>query len=279
MESLAVLDRVQLGPQKREISGEFHPLELVAVVSTDRESAGRLLTAIEFDERVYRYARILAPQNAVAPRLTVQSLVAKVSGQSHTSMAVNQALVLAGMDHQRRDLARDRLGPRLELAQLLAVTADLVLAPYCFDQCSPWEIDPVFEALRGQKAAVYATNRLDLVELADRVIVLHESQVAFWGSLDQLRRAVLPPTYKLVANDASTARAIATSFEVELQETTDGWIFRAPDGQEIAAKLLTHGYGTVQAVIEKLPSLKLVLQAVIENAEFGIPLGSQASRQ
>lgn len=267
---------MQLEPHKREISGELHPLELVAVVSTDRESALRLLSAIEFDERVYRYARIVAPQNAVAPRLTVQSLVAKVSGQSHTSMAVNQALVLAGMDHQRRDLARERPGPRLELAQLLAVSADLVLAPYCFDQCSPWEIDPVFDSLRGQKAAVYATNRLDLVELADRVIVLHESQLAFWGTLDQLRRAVLPPTYKLLANDASTAQAIATSFEIELQQTDDGWIFRAPCGQEIAAKLLTQGYGAVQAVIEKLPSLKQVLQAVIENAEFGIPLGSKA---
>ncbi|MBL8047210.1 MAG: hypothetical protein JNJ45_00880 [Chthonomonas sp.] len=276
MDALAVVDRITLRAGGREISGRLEVGSLVAVLSPQDATALRFLEALALDDRVFRYGRFATPATDFAPRMTVQAAVAKAGDLAVTRIEVSEALVLAGVDGIRRQHAREHKGPRLELAQAVTNRADLMILPYSLDTLTPWELEPVLAAVRGDRSVLVATRRLDVLELADTVIVLHEDQLAFWGSLDQLRRAVLPPTYRLVAKDASAARGIVESFRVQMTETPDGWVFRSEHGQEIAAKLLTQGYGRIEAVIERLPSLKDVLQAVIEHAERGVPLGRKS---
>lgn len=275
MESVAVLDRVALRPGGPEISLEIPAKSVTAVLSPDGASAARLLRAIEAHERSYRTGEVFAPRTDFAPRMTVQAAVAKASEHSATSIEVSEALVHSGLANVRRELASAHAGPRLSLAQAIASPADLVLVPYSLDVATAWDSPSLLAALRRDRAVAFATVRLDLLEMADHVVVAHQDALAFAGTLDQLRRAVLPPTYKLVAKDASAARGLVESFRVSLTETDEGWVFRSDQGQAIAAKLLTHGYGRIEAVIERLPSLREALQAVIEHAEHGLPLGRE----
>ena len=100
----------------------------------------------------------------------------------------------------------------------------------------------------------YTTQRPDLGERADFVLVVKEEQVVFSGTPEALKRTVATTEIEVFTDDKPGVRAVSDPFEVEIQEFELGLKMRAREGQALAAKLLLEGYGDVKYLIQRPPS-------------------------
>lgn len=266
-------DRVLLPGSRRPISGRIQLGEKVVVLATDSRDGVAFCDGLaNAEEGVYRYHQVFLPGGTPPPRVTVQARLKQIAGKQSHSPVVTDALIQAGLEDDRLSLARSVDRSQLCVGEALASPDPVVVFPYLLDLLSPWRLPSAVEALGKARTLVIATNRTEILSQMDTVVVLHQGGVAFWDSLDKLLRTVMPPSYRLVSNDHSAAAAVAERFRVVLRETEEGWEFSAPHGQELAAQMLTFGYGAIDAIVEKLPSLRQILDAVVEATEHGIPL-------
>lgn len=204
-------------------------------------------------------------------RSSVQSLLGTIGGP------VPDALAVAGLDGARLKSVSS-LNPvqlaQLELAGSLCSDARVLVLSASLDLLDPWrqaDIARLTAAWRAEgRTVVRFSNRTSLCAEFDDVMIAGRGTVLFHDTADHLRRGTLPVTYEVVTGEPSAAIAITRPFQVDIHETQGGFIFQSPHGQEIAAQLLTHGYGQVHSVIERLPSWEETLFEVCRTTVAGV---------
>ena len=144
--------------------------------------------------------------------------------------------------------------------------ADLVCVDQSFD-CVDWLVLEslwcAFQDLRREGAVIaFATHRPDLGERSDHVLLLKGESFAFSGSPDALKRTIGTTQLTVGTNNRPGVHSIADAFEVELEETPDGLRITAKEGQALAAKLISEGYGDVQYVLQRAPTFAEALTRI-----------------
>ena len=110
----------------------------------------------------------------------------------------------------------------------------------------------------------YTTQRPDLGERADIVLVIKDEQVVFSGTPEALKRTAAETEIEVFTDDKPGVRALSDPFEVSIEEFELGLKMRAREGQALAARLLLEGYGDVKYIIQRPPSFAEAL-AVLMN--------------
>ncbi len=162
----------------------------------------------------------------------------------------------------------DRETPVAKLPVGLAVACDLLpclLSPAAtaivdghLDLLDPWTCEHAVLAMEegaaNGRCFVVVTNNLWIAERLGTLIVLRDSEACFAGSVGDLVRRGKPSEVTVTTTDPSTAQSMADPFLLSVHHGEDGLTMTTHDGQALAAKLLTEGYGSVRAVVVKEPS-------------------------
>ncbi len=140
------------------------------------------------------------------------------------------------------------------------------------DPLDPWVLERVIDGLLARsQSVVIATNRLDIAERFENLLVLYEQSLLYSGRTSDLLAEIPASKFIVQCGDASTVESVVAPFAIDLMVESNSLQFSSPNGQEIAARLLTEGYGNVEIVSVQPPDLRAAIDTLI--ARCGRPLG------
>lgn len=207
-----------------------------------------------------------AGESALPRRAKIQSIARKGA----TSVQQATEVLSATRLWECRSFSVSELSPSQEAAAdlLEAFLSDdeLVCIDGQLDVLDPWALRGVLDLMRRQmttgRTFAVVTNRPDLVSEFEALIVLRESRVRFAGSVADLLRSGPPHEIEVATENQSAVRALVAPFEVRVSPTETGLRLEAPEGQEIASRLLLEGYGDVKYVVVRRPTIDEALRAL-----------------
>ncbi len=208
---------------------------------------------------------LLLEERSFRRRQKVGSLLAR--GRSAGEVGIwSDALSALGL-MEWRDHAVEELPVGLQVAAhllpLWGIPVETVLIDGLLDHLDLWTLDAVLARLdlwRRKGTLVFvATHRERLFEQADSHIVVKNGQIRFAGRRQDLLALAESTTVRIVTRQGDAVRALVDPFVVEVQPTESGFLVRAQDGQDLAARLLREGYGPVDFVELNPPTVKQVL--------------------
>ena len=104
--------------------------------------------------------------------------------------------------------------------------------------------------------------RPDLVDQCDLVVVVNAGMVKHAGRVSDLRTKA-EHQIEVVSERQQGVRAVVEPFCIEVRHQNGSMMLRAADGQQLAAKLLLEGYGDVQYIVHRQPTLEECLLGLI----------------
>ncbi len=153
-----------------------------------------------------------------------------------------------------------------ELLPILSHEGELICLDGYLDQLDPWTLRSLWDLLRKRMASGAAiavvTNRPDVVEQCDLVVVVNAGQVKHAGRVLDLPRKTDHDLEVSTENQAGV-RALAAPFAIEVTHQNGAVKLKAQDGQQLAAKLLLEGYGDVRYIVHRQPTLEECLLGLI----------------
>jgi ABC-type multidrug transport system ATPase subunit len=246
----------------------------LAVVGPGASGKSRLLRVLAGEERPAQgEARVmgtpwLSQPREFSRRANPQALASR-GGRGRASIATEALLATRLWDVRSRPVSElsDSQVAACELLEPLTSGADLLLIDSALDRLDPWALRGTLDFMRGLRtsgaAVVASTHRPDLVAAMDLVVVLNGEQVRFAGSLPDLLHAATPHTLHVSTENAAGVRALVEPFTVNVEETERGLRLQAPEGQDLAARLLLEGYGDVRLVVVRPPTVEQALLGLV----------------
>jgi len=118
------------------------------------------------------------------------------------------------------------------------------------DMLDLWQLEVVYSLLEETSLEChFITGRPDIARACEDVVFLLPQGPSAPVPWPEIERLAGPEELWIDADDQSNVRALAQAFTLEIREVDGGWYVRADDGQELAARLLTHGYGRVRSLL------------------------------
>lgn len=204
----------------------------------------------------------VAESPVASRRATPQSIAQGKSKPPSSAGEVTEALEATRLwDDRRRPLAE--LSPsQLAACALLPGLAGrhaLFIVDGFLDHIDPWAFPSTVALLRKRCregcAAIVASNRPELAQSSDGVLVLDSRRVRFAGSVSDLLRLGPRTQFEIGTDNRPGVRALVNEFAVNVVETEAGLRLEAEPGQELAARLLLEGYGDVKFLVQSNPSV------------------------
>lgn len=201
-------------------------------------------------------------------KLTPQQLARAGSGQGHAGRTTEVLTAVRLWEDRQRPVFE--LSPAQQGAcELLGVFAHddpLICLDGNLDHLDPWALRSTLEYIRNRRSAgisfAIVTNRPDLVEQCDLIVVVNAGMVKHAGRVSELRNRA-EHQLEVVSERQTGVRAMVEPFTIDVRQQNDSFVLRAEDGQQLAAKLLLEGYGDVRYVIHRQPTLEECLLGLI----------------
>jgi ABC-2 type transport system ATP-binding protein len=266
-----LLDKFALAHEGELLNLELHGGDIFAVVGRAGSGKTLLFDTILGEEKpacgeATLQGTVIAAQYSTGKSRQTPFTVAKASATKGNQRRIADVLAALGLwDARNVQLSKLTTGMVVacDLLPVLLSDADLVLVDGHFDLLDPWALDGAFEEvfrLAEEKTAfLVATNRPELAERLGNLLVLVEGQVKYAGTVEQLVRSIEPTEIVVEADDLSTVTSMVEPFVTGVRVSGRRLVLQAEDGQEVAARLLTNGYGLVRSVVVKEPSLEEAL--------------------
>jgi hypothetical protein len=121
--------------------------------------------------------------------------------------------------------------------------------------------DEMAEPGEQKKALVAATSSPTVVQRLGSVLVLRHFGAAFTGTVEELVRTARPSEVVVQTPDPGAVAAMCEPFALRVEVDSNQVTVSSPEGQTLAARLVTEGYGSVRAVVVRQPD---VLQSLLE---------------
>lgn len=266
-----VLENFALSDKGEMLNLELHGGDVYAVIGRAGSGKTLFLDTILGDEKpasgtITVNGTIIATEYSTGKARQTPFGVAKASASKDNQRRIADALAALEL-WDARNVHLNKLSQGMvvacDLLPVLLSDDDIVLIDGHLDLLDPWALNGVFEeifhlATEGT-AFIIATNRPELAERLGNIIVLQEGQTKYAGTVDELVRSVEPTEIIVEADDLSTVRSMVEPFVTGVRISGRRLVMKAEDGQEVAARLLTQGYGVVHSVVIKEPSLEEAL--------------------
>jgi len=266
-----LLDKFALAHEGELLNLELHGGDVFAIVGRAGSGKTLLLDTILGEEKpvvgeVVLQGTVVSAQYSTGKSRQTPFGVAKASASKDNQRRIADVLAALGL-WDARNVALHKLTTGMvvacDLLPVLLSDADLVLIDGHFDLLDPWALDGAFEEMfrlaEEKTAFLVATNRPELAERLGNIIVLAEGQVRYAGTVDKLVRSVEPTEIVVETDDLSAVKTMVEPFVTAVRVSGRRLVLQAEDGQEVAARLLTNGYGLVISVVVKEPSLEEAL--------------------
>jgi ABC-type lipoprotein export system ATPase subunit len=269
------LEHVSLVPSGPTLSLSMAAGQCLAVAGPGGSGKSRLLRALAGLERPAQgtvrtqgRAAYAAP-GGLSRRIRPQNLARK-GGEAGNAAQATELLLATRLWEVRQETVGELTPSQVaacELIEPLISGAELILIDGQLDALDPWTLATVNQKMRDLSGKgvtfVFATNRPELVRTADAVVVLKEQQVRFAGGIPDLLRVGPRHALHVATKDQAGVRGLVAPFEVSIEETPDGLVMRAREGQELAARLLLEGYGDVRFVVVQPPTVEEALLSLM----------------
>ncbi|AIE85533.1 ABC transporter ATP-binding protein [Fimbriimonas ginsengisoli] len=273
MSELLGLEHFAIRPDGPTLTLSVSAGQSMAVVGPAGAGKSQLLRTLAGRERpaqgtIQLRAKVaIAGETSYSRRAKVQSLARRPGVSMQEATEILSATRLWDVRHlSMGDLSPSQLAAT-ELVEALLTEAPIAMIDGQLDGLDPWALPAVLEMLRGQRAKgrtlIVATHRPDLIREQDALIVLYDGQVRFAGSIDDLLRAGPPHSLEVGTENQPGVRSLVAPFRVSIRPSESGMRLEAPEGQELAARLLLEGYGDVKFVIVRPPTIEEALRAVV----------------
>jgi ABC-type multidrug transport system ATPase subunit len=154
------------------------------------------------------------------------------------------------------------------LTSLLVQPPTLAVVDGDFDALDPWTRAGIYRAVEAFREAggawAVSTQDAEWAEFASHLVVLNHREIVFCGTPRGLTDR-FGDAHELIVEteDRPAVRALVDPFEVTILETPGGLLLRAREGQDLAARLLSQGYGVVRTVLHRPPSFPAALQSAV----------------
>jgi ABC-type multidrug transport system ATPase subunit len=209
---------------------------------------------------------VVAGESPLPRRAKVQSYARKIASSVNQATEILTATRLWDVRHLSvGDLTPSQLAA-CDLLEPLLVDEALVAIDGQLDQLDPWALRSVLDLMRLQmghgRTFAVVTHRPDLIQELETLIVLRDQQVRFAGSVADLLRGGPPHEIEVATENQPAVRALVSPFQVRVSPTDQGLRLEAPEGQEIAARLLLQGYGDIKYVVVRRPTIEEALRAL-----------------
>jgi len=272
MSELVGLEHLSLRPDGPTLTLSVGLGQSLSIAGPAASGKSRLLRVLAGRERPSQGAvqlrgqAVFAGESGLPRRAKIQSLARKGSTSVQRATEVLSATRL----WECRSLSVNELSPSQEAAadllEPLLSEDDLVCIDGQLDVLDPWALRGVLDLMRrqmtGGRTFAVVTNRTDLISEFEALIVLRDSQVRFAGSVADLLRSGPPHEIEVATENQAAVRALISPFEVRVSPTETGLRLEAPEGQEIASRLLLEGYGDVKYVVVRRPTIDEALRAL-----------------
>lgn len=265
---LAVLDGLSLAQRGSRLSWEVYSGEAYAVMGPQGARCEEFLDVVA-GELVPDFGRaILASRWCMAQPLGGRKTPQAAAGEAAHGDATRVVEVLTGLGlWEARQTQAGKLDPALaaaaELIPVLAGEEEVMLVPGQLDLLDPWTLHRILALLIKELSAgrclLASTAQPSLAAKLGRLILLREGEPRYAGTVEDLIAEDEATEWYIETDDASTARSLVAPFEVHLRQTPEGLVMKAPQGQDLAARLLRDGYGFVRAVTQRRPTLEEAL--------------------
>jgi ABC-type multidrug transport system ATPase subunit len=271
MTEIVALERFSLAAQGSTISLRLAPGQSLAIVGPASSGKSRLVRCLCGTERaaqgtVHVVAKPkLASKEGFNKRSSPQSILRHaVNGGKNTNVA--DALLACGLWEVRQKALKGFSSSQIAACELLACLGPetrLLLIDGQLDRLDPWSLNSVLVGLRQRllsgSAVVAVTNRPELISQFDYVIVLDNLRTVYAGPVDDLLAFGPKAEVEVRSQMQPGAKALVPPFRIAVEQREAQTVFQAENGQELAAKLLLEGYGDVDYVVVRQPSIEEAL--------------------
>ncbi len=268
-----ILNGLALGDAKGTF--DLHLLDGECLAIAGPAASGKsLLVACLLNEAEPSRGRIIISSPIVSTRAkvrfgrqTVGQIVKGLGSDSAFAEEVLERLALKRYSSTRPDDLSSSQKSAFQIAMCLCSEGSVIVLDGQLDFLDDWVLPEAVALLRKQSAdgtsVVVTTRRVDLLHDFDKVILLKQCEPVFLGTVTALKQLCGPEQVTVQTSNGSEMKHLMETFSIEINQMRDGFKFTAHEGQELAAKLLVHGYGDVRAVVVHSPDLESTIKAML----------------
>ncbi len=274
MKPLLVLDGISLADGGSGLSMEIYAGDRFVVMGAAAAGKSYFLDILEGIEKakggsVKSTGKVIAASNGgYGRRATPQTIardVAKRGEQGRAALALTALGLWDVLDRPYPQLSPGQM-VACDLLPCLMQDPDVILIDGHLDVIDPWTLEGIFEMLddpAGKSVAlIVATCQPSLARRLGALVILRNRNARFVGTVEELIESVRPAELVVETDDKSAVRAMAEPYTVSVKSTEGGLVMTSHEGQALAARLLTHGYGRVRSIILREPTLEEALRLV-----------------
>lgn len=268
------LEALSLSASGRTLSAEIFPEESYAVMGPSQSGKTQFLKVLAENEKPIRgTAKVNGPVSQAhdkeySRRATPATLAKTFSKGTETSQIV-QVLTSLNLWELKDQLVQKLTPSQIVLTDLLPCflsESQLVVIDGHLDYIDPWTLEDVLDLIEAYKAQgksfVVATSRPDIAERLENIIVFKAGVPKFIGTIKELVESSQPVSMTVHVDDSSTVLNVVDPFVVSISATKKMIELTSHQGQELAALLLTKGYGNVKSIIIRPQTIEEALKSI-----------------
>lgn len=273
--SILEIDQLTLIPGGRALSLDLQKSDSYAVMGPAGHGKSKLMDILcglgkPADGRILFHEPATKPNTKEYGRRITPQSVCKTLSKRASASRLTQVLSALGLWEVRQSPIVNLDPEHVAACDLLPIFFSETALAFIngqLDCLDPWVRESTLSLLESarQKGSVFivATNLASIAERMENIIILKNNSPVYAGSVADLLRVTVPMELFVETDDTTTVSTMVEPFSLFVKQMQGGLLIQADKGQELAAKLLTIGYGKVKSVVLKEPTIQDAIRQLV----------------